>query len=541
MKATTPINIERLQVELANHPDKDFVKYLIDGLRNGFDIFMGDDVNIDISYECRNLKTAREDPHTVEQLINTEVKKGYLVGPLHTLPFSNYRVSPIGIATGKYSGKKRLILDLSSPHENSEIDSINDLIDKDKCSLRYVKVDDAIKKIQELGRNAILCKTDISDAFKLIPVKPELWHLLCIKWENQYYYFVRLPFGSRSSPRIFDCLSQAVVWIAKNNYDIDNMFHLLDDFLTIDKSDTIGERTMALLCTLFKRLNIPLSMKKTEGPTQCLEYLGIILDTNKMEARLPLEKVDRICKFVKDFLNCRSVTKRQLLQLLGHFNFAARVILPGRPFTSHLIALSTTVDNLNFYVKFDRESREDLHMWLEFLEKWNGVSVFYEKTLTSNADFQLYTDASSTIGYGGYFHGHWFAECWPKELTTCMKQPISMAFRELYPIVVAALLWGHMWRRKRILFHCDNSAVVEIIKKRRSSDLPISNLMRTLCYCAAKNNFDVYSEHVPGITNIIADSLSRLQIPRFRQAAPLADQTPTPCPDISQVMWSFNK
>jgi hypothetical protein len=42
-----------------------------------------------------------------------------------------------------------LILDLSSPHNNDEHQSVNDLIDKDLCSLTYIKIDDAIKVIQE--------------------------------------------------------------------------------------------------------------------------------------------------------------------------------------------------------------------------------------------------------------------------------------------------------------------------------------------------------------------------------------------------------
>jgi len=73
-----------------------------------------------------------------------------------------------------------------------------------------------------------------------------------------------------------------------------NILHLLDDFFTIDPPDTIGERIMALLCTLFHRLNIPLSKRNTIGSTTCLEYLGIILDTNKMKARLPQDKITRI-------------------------------------------------------------------------------------------------------------------------------------------------------------------------------------------------------------------------------------------------------
>lgn len=103
------------------------------------------------------------------------------------------------------------------------------------------------------------------------------------------FFYNRLTFGCRSSPALFDKLSQALCWIATHKYRIDNILHLLDDFLTIDKPDSIGERTMALLLHMFHRLNIPLAQHKTQGPTTMLEYLGIVLDTDKMEARLPRE------------------------------------------------------------------------------------------------------------------------------------------------------------------------------------------------------------------------------------------------------------
>ena len=35
--ATTPINVDLLEYELCNHPDKNFVSYLCAGLRHGFD------------------------------------------------------------------------------------------------------------------------------------------------------------------------------------------------------------------------------------------------------------------------------------------------------------------------------------------------------------------------------------------------------------------------------------------------------------------------------------------------------------------------
>ena len=45
---------------------------------------------------------------------------------------------------------------------------------------------------------------------------------------------------------------------------------------------------------LCKELGVPLAMEKTEGPSTTLAFLGIILDTVKMEIRLPDDKLQRI-------------------------------------------------------------------------------------------------------------------------------------------------------------------------------------------------------------------------------------------------------
>ena len=487
--------------------------------------------------ECRNSLSARTQPDVVSELIEKEVFKGFLYGPFKDPPFQKYRVSPIGIAEGKYSGKKRLILDLSSPHNDDKHLSINDLIDKQDCSMSYVRIDDAIDVILKFGRNSWLCKFDISDAFKNCPIVPSQWPLFCIKWEKMYYFYVRLTFGCRSSPKIFDHLSQALCHIAENNYKVNSILHLLDDFLTIDPPDADGERTMAIMMMIFKKLNIPIAKHKTIGPVKCLEYLGIILDSEKMEARLPLNKVDRICEFIKKLCRKKSCTKRELLQLLGHLNFASRVILPGRSFVSYLIGLSTTVNDLHHYVKLDKECRVDLEFWLLFLSSWNGVNMFYSRQFYSSYDMELFTDASSTKGFGGYFKGEWFYSSWPSNIAYPDKT-FSMAFLELYPIVVSAILWGSQWTTKRILFWCDNEATVAIVKKGRSKCLQIMKLMRKLTWCACKYNFHFSAKHVPGYQNDISDALSRLQIDRFRKLAPSAAQHPMKYPSSSDVMWS---
>ena len=165
-------------------------------------------------------------------------------------------------------------------------------------------------------------------------------------------------------------------------------------------------------------------------------------------------------------------------------------------------------------------------MWLRFLSEWNGVSLFLDCHTTSQVHLHLYTDSSS-VGYGGIYGSHWFAEKWPADLNIKTHTGLAMSFLELYPIVVATMLWGQQWKCKRVFFLCDNSATVNIIRKGRSKCTKIMQLMRRLTWCAATYNCLILAKHVPGVSNSTADALSRLQMDRFRQLAPMQIPTPT--------------
>jgi hypothetical protein len=535
MRASTPINIDVLEFELTRHPDRVFVNKLIHGLREGFSTGMSQVPSK--SYVCKNLASTKKFPDAVTAIIKTEIDKGYLLGPFDDPPFATYRISPIGVVEKKYGGKMRLIVDLSAPHENIENPSINELINKEEFSLSYVRIDDAIKVIRGYGTGSWLSKLDIVDAYKIIPIHPQEWCMYGIQWLNKCYFYHRLVFGSRSSPKLFDMLSTAICWIAENNYHIEAIFHLLDDFLSIDRPDYDADRTMALLTMIFNKLRVPLSPSKTVGPTQVLEYLGIILDTLRMEARLPIDKLQRLIALIDSFLARSKCTKRELLSLLGHLNFACRVVIPGRTFISRLLVAATKVSELYHHVYLDSECKADMLMWKHFLDNWNGISLFLDDKFTMAGDMELFTDASGKYGIGGYFHGEWFASTWPIDPEYSADLSVSIAFQELYPIVVSAILWGHSWSRKRIVFRSDNMATVCILNKGRSKCPVIMKLMRRLVLLAGNFSFAFYAEHICGVKNTIADSLSRQQFRRFRQLAPNAAEFPLPCPEPSSVMF----
>ena len=109
----------------------------------------------------------------------------------------------------------------------------------------------------------------------------------------------------------------------------------------------------------------------------------------------------------------------------------------------------------------------------------------------------------------------------PENMTDMLeKDALSIALQEFYPIVIAAILWSKFWSRKRILFHCDNKATVFALNKGRSFCPDIMTLMRRLVLVAGHFSFTYWAVHIAGKKHSIADSLSRLQIARFRQLAP---------------------
>lgn len=295
---------------------------------------------------------------------------------------------------------------------------------------------------------------------------------------------------------------------------------------------------MAVLIMILKKLRIEWSLRKTVGPENALEYLGIILDTIAMECRLPKDKLDRLVTMISSMLGKSKCKQKEMLSLIGHLVFAARVIPAGRSFMSRLFQAAYSVKRLHHTISINAEAKADLEMWARFLSGWNGISLFLDLTETRAPDFDLYTDSSGKVGFGAYFQGQWFCSSWAasKPMLDNMEEDTSMSFKELVPIVIAAMLWGSRWSRKRILFHCDNQGTVHILNKARSKSADIMKLMRRFTLIAAQHSFAYQAIFLSTHENNIADSLSRLQMDRFRRLAPLADLEPCQIPCVSMLL-----
>ena len=151
-----------------------------------------------------------------------------------------------------------------------------------------------------------------------------------------------------------------------------SVLHYLDDFLFVG-SPRSGECVTALKLAqdVCQRLGVPLVMAKLEGPACSLQFLGIILDTDQFELRLPKEKLQRLTALITQWQGKRSCKKRELLSLIGQLQHACQVVRPGRTFLRRMIDLSTTARELHHHIRLNLGFQSDLEWWALFLSGWN--------------------------------------------------------------------------------------------------------------------------------------------------------------------------
>ena len=178
----------------------------------------------------------------------------------------------------------------------------------------------------------------------------------------------------------------------------------------------------------------------------------------------------------------------------------------------------------------------DLDDLLDFPQSGSRADQETSPSVTPSPDLELYTDAASSIGFGGYFNGQWFQGRWPPHLQLDSTRGISIEWQELFPIVVACAIWFPRFSGKRIQFWCDNESVVAIINSGHSKVPRIMDLLRFLVLISMKHNFYVRARHVPGVSNEIADALSRFQDARFRAVAPKAETIPCTIPPLLMTL-----
>lgn len=519
-------------------------RQILEGIREGVAVDYHGDRSM--SRTCKEKEETDEFSRAeVEKILADDLARVRKLGPFDMPPFTVFSVSPVRAVPKKdrhgYMTKRRVIHNLSYPRHLRT--SVNDGIREQYQPLGSVQ--EAMDFIREYGRGCWLVKMDVEAAYKQVPVRPADWPLLGFTWKGKYYFEVTLPFGLRSSCRLWELYATALHYFIERHIGVDMVVHYIDDFLMVFRTKEEAESKLAATLRMCAALRIPMAEDKNEL-AQRLVFLGIILDTLTMTAALDPRKLEELVRDLSVWEARDRATLKERQSLTGSLNWALQVVRAGRPFLQRLLREQKNISSRRLraevQIPLTEEERKDIRWWAKNMRKHNGVSLFYEKEWRDEHRRVLWTDACKR-GYGAMWapidadgaraaprclRGEWspevLAEARAGNKTGLDGEVVlSMPMLELRALVLAANTWGRQWAGWKVLFYTDCRPVFQAGERMRSNSEKLAPLMRELASIAAQCGFEFQVGWLAGADNKEADLLSRGDVTGFRALPGMQD------------------
>lgn len=434
----------------------------------------------------------------VRSYIETERSLGAIVGPFNSPPFEPWcHVAPLMSREKADKNERRIIVDFSFPPENGP----NAFVIKNSVFGQVIPhalptVQEAINIILRLDFNLTLGSIDIERAYRNFVLEPLDWLLACICYRDQFYVDTAMPFGSRISSlymqrmALFIQRAAAVEGVATIIY--------LDDVLVICNRDRDADASFKVVRDIIRELGLPIAWKKVITPTRIIKFLGIIIDLDVREVRMPVEKIHAFMALAKETSNKKYVSRRTLQSIAGHINHLTKCVPASRIFMNRVL---DTLRGMNHGpAKVTDQLKKDLSWFVNFLEEYNGKSMIVSRTPS------IFIEADSCLSGGGGVMGRsCYAYRYPEQLASSM----HISQLEALNCVIAARTFLWNMTDVSVQITCDNEGAIATLSSGRGRDPIITAVARAFWFFAAKRNIHFNFNHAPGHTMLVADALSR--------------------------------
>lgn len=283
----TLLNIDKWYAYLKVYNDYDVAKFLKFGWP--------------INYASNEMPHASNTNHNsaityakhVDHFLTTELGYGAIAGPFTVNPLPRDLItSPLQTVPKRGSDKRRVVMDLSFPPDNSVNDGIpsNSYLDND-FKLFLPGIDRLREFIINKGQGCFVYKKDLKRAYRQLPVDPKDYKYLGFQWDGQFYFDLRCPFGLRSSALICQRTTKAVIYIFTQEGFTADVY--LDDFYGAESAHT-ADQAFERLNQLFLELGLQSSPEKDAHPSTNMVCLGIMVNTEDMTFSVPQERVTEL-------------------------------------------------------------------------------------------------------------------------------------------------------------------------------------------------------------------------------------------------------
>ena len=459
-------------------------KFILDIIKYGYKIEF-------TSHPCEDCNRApihfnKHEVNIISDLMDKFVKKGVITETVHEPGeiMSHIFIRP------KPDGSFRLILNLSR---------LNEHVQKTSFKMETLKF-----ALQLIRKDCFFSKIDLKDAFYSVPVNHSFRKYLKFEWQGKLYCFTCLPNGLSTASRIFTKVLKPVFSTLRKIGHTNVAY--IDDSLLQSESYEACKRNIQDTMNLVDSVGLTIHPEKSIIiPTQCIEFVGFILNSRDMTVRLAPRKVHDIIRQAGLILNTNHIIIRDFAKLIGKMIAAEPGVMYAARYYKTLelekdAALKLAKGNFDAYMSVSQESKHCIQWWIDNLES------AYRPISLGPPVRRIETD-SSLIGYGGHdvtndseFSGIWASHD--------KKQHIN--YLELKAAFLCLQYFCQNTENEHVHLYLDNTVAIKYISKMGGRKHQLNCLSKKIwTWCEARKIWlSVF--HIPGRLNIRADKLSRL-------------------------------
>lgn len=535
-KISSPFRLPALRALLLAHPNRPLIDSVLQGFETGFwPGHSGDFSSFDSSASLPSLSD--DDHEFIATQLHKDFEAGYLSEPFDEL-LPGMVVSPMFVV--RLEGRKpRAVVDQTAS-------GLNAGVSKEVARVTYDTIAELGRLMRyrrrrgEAGEQALLWKSDVSGAFRTLPValqwqvrqvhRSRVWDPRERRFRFVYYVDRRLVFGGRFSPRLWCTIMNVVMWGVKSHLGLEFPLEYVDDAFNLDCSGILlpvthpvtGEerlvpRDQARLLLIWNFVGVPWSWDKQLHGVRLI-ILGHLVDALAFTVELPPDAKAAFIETIKNFLDDPTPALVRWQRLAGYAQWACSVIPLAR------FALNPVYDKIRGKFLRDRGIRVNKAVrtalsWLaaevEEAPPLDLLDPSLEDWADRSADLVMYSDACLVSKNGlGSGLGFWYrkkGDLHRSAFYSRINPPLTDIFYAEALAVSAAIQHAidDKLAPRRLLVFTDSALTVYAYDTGRVKG-DVLPLVQGSYEALRKAGIDLRVRHVSGEINSTADKLSRL-------------------------------
>uniref|UniRef100_A0A0N5CFL9 RNA-directed DNA polymerase n=1 Tax=Strongyloides papillosus TaxID=174720 RepID=A0A0N5CFL9_STREA len=362
------------------------------------------------------------------------------------------------------------------------------------------RVDNAVQEAAG-GDYYLLC--DLVSSFHQFRLHPDNVGDIGIFFNRKTYRYLSLPQGFKLSPQLMQSILDSLAIPGLRWYYDDGILK------TVGTLDDHLERVRNTLLML-KVANLKISWKKSILCSSTINYLGHTISKHGTQVS------ESACKAIMNLKTptCASDVK----SLLGSLSFYCSYV---SNFANKMLPITALLKKDTPFVW----SNECQRIFDDLKSGLCSRDILY--TEIKDLPLEVYTDASQT-GFGGYMAQtidgtKRILRYWSKKRTHTIRQRDSV-FLEGMSIILFARKHLHYLLGAKILWHSDNLPIIKYFSKNLDHHPQLS------AWATELSVLDITWKYLPGPSNMLADTLSRLMVDENSNGVTSSD-----CTDFGEV------